>query len=244
MAIQLKNSNDLARTHGIKVLTYGKSGLGKTVLVATAPNPVLISAESGLLSLRKDNLIKLFGKDNPTITYELPVIEITTLDDLIDAHKWAQTSKEAKQFDTLCLDSITEIAEKVLANAKAQVKDPRQAYGELIEKMTLVIRDFRDLKGRNVYMSAKEEFGTDEATGVKSYVPSMPGAKLSQQLPYFFDEVFHLGIAKTLDKVEYRYLRTQPDLQYVAKDRSGTLEPIEQPNLTLIFEKILAGVEV
>lgn len=243
MAIHLKNSNDLARQNGVKVLTYGKAGLGKTVLTATAPNPVLISAESGLLSLKKENLIKLFGADNPTITYEIPVIEITTLDDLIEAHKWAQT-KEARQFDTFCLDSISEIGEKVLANAKQQVKDPRQAYGELIEKMTQVIRDFRDIKGMNVYMSAKEEFSKDEATGVQSYVPSMPGAKLSQQLPYFFDEVFHLGIAKTLDKVEYRYLRTQPDIQYSAKDRSGTLEAIEQPNLSVIFEKILSGVQV
>ncbi len=199
--------------------------MGKTTLCATAPNPFIISAEAGLLSLRK---------------YKIPVTQIKTIEDLIEVYNWCAGSQEASQFWTICLDSLSEIGEVVLSNAKKQVKDPRQAYGELIEKMTSTIRAFRDLPGKNVYMTAKQEPMKDELTGVVRYGPSMPGSKLGPQLPYFFDEVFALRINKTPQGETYRYLLTQPDLQYVAKDRSGALAAIEQPDLTVVFSKINA----
>ena len=238
--IQLKSATTAAANHGVKCLVYGRAGMGKTCLTATAPAPVIISAESGLLSLTRQNLTRIYGENNPMISYNFPVIEITTLADLIDAERWARTSTEAQQFQTVCLDSITEIGEVVLTNAKLAVKDPRQAYGELIEKMTGIIKAFRDLKGKHVYMAAKEERSKDEITGASIIGPAMPGAKLSVQLPYFFDEVFHLGKAKDpTTKAEYRYLRTQPDFSHEAKDRSGMLAEIEYPHLGNIFNKII-----
>lgn len=244
MAIKLTSTAEAANAQGVKVLIYSDAGLGKTMLNATAPTPVLISAESGLLSLRKQNIEKVFGVETPGVSYNIPVIEIETVDDLMEAFKWCTESEECKQFETIAIDSITEIAEVVLSNAKAQVKDPRQAYGELIEKMTNTIRAFRDIKGKHVYMAAKMEMQKDEGSGISLYGPACPGAKLSQQLPFFFDEVFHLGMAKTAptdgsSPVSYRYLRTQPDLQFKAKDRSGALNEIERPDLTHVFNKIL-----
>ncbi len=241
MAIKLVSSNDLATNHGVKCLTYARAGMGKTVLSATAPRPIILSAESGLLSLKKENLVRLYGADKPTISYDMPVIEIKTVDDITEAHKWFLSSNEASGFDTVCIDSISEIGEVILSNAKIDAKDPRQAYGELIDKLAVTVRAFRDLSEKHIYVTAKEEFGKDEVTGVKSFQPSLPGSKLSQQIPYWFDEMFNLGIAKTQEGVEYRYLRTQPDMQYQAKDRSGCLDEIEQPNLTHIFNKIMAG---
>ena len=67
----------------------------------------------------------------------------------------------------------------------------------------------------------------------------MPGSKLGPQLPYLFDEVFRLGKNKTPQGVSYRFLQTDGDLQYVAKDRSGLLEELEPANLTHVFNKIL-----
>ena len=67
----------------------------------------------------------------------------------------------------------------------------------------------------------------------------MPGAKLGGQLPYLFDEVFRLNIGRTPEGVEYRYLQTRPDFQSDAKDRSGCLDAMEQPNLTAVINKIL-----
>ena len=68
----------------------------------------------------------------------------------------------------------------------------------------------------------------------------MPGARLGAELPYLFDEVFQIGIGKTPDGVEYRYLRTHPDIQSEAKDRSGCLDALEPPDLTHIFNKIIS----
>lgn len=224
MALKFTTTDQAAQMNGVKVLVYGGAGMGKTVLCSTAPNPIILSAEGGELSLR---------------SMRIPMIEITTVQDLTEAHQWLSNSAEAKQFQTVCIDSLSEVAEVVLNNAKRQVKDPRQAYGELIEKMESVIRAYRDLPNMNVYMSAKMEPSKDELTGVVKYGPAMPGSKLGSKLPYFFDEVFRLGINKTPQGESYRFLQTQPDMQYEAKDRSGVLAPVEPPHLTAIFNKIL-----
>lgn len=241
MAIQLVSAHSLALNHGVKCMTYGRAGMGKTMLTATAPNPVLISAESGVLSLKRENIERVWGVNSPGICYNIPVIQITTLQDLIEAEVWCRTSAEAGQFQTICLDSITEIAEAVLENAKGQVKDPRQAYGELITQMQKVIKSFRDLKGKHVYMSAKEERFKDESTGITLAGPMMPGAKLGPSIGYLFDEVFQLTTGKNPDNSVYRYLKTQPDFSADAKDRSGALAPVEFPHLGSVFAKIMAG---
>ena len=224
MALKFSTTDKEAVGQGVKVLVYAESGVGKTVLCATAPKPIILSAESGLLSLKK---------------FKIPVIKIETLADLEEAYKWLLAGKQgADQFQTICLDSITEMGEVVLANAKLTVKDPRQAYGELIEKITKQIKQFRDLEGKNVYMSAKMEKSKDEISGMTMFGPSMPGQKMGPAMPYLFDEVFNLRVLQTSEGQKYRALITQPDLQYVAKDRSGALATIEPPDLAKVFSKI------
>ena len=229
--VQIKNTYGIGASNGVKMLVYGKAGRGKTTLCATAPAPIVLSAESGLLALSQ---------------YQLPYIEIKTIDDLTNAFNWAQDSAEANQFQTICLDSVSEIAEVVLTNAKAQkvngkLIDPRQAYGLLIDQMSATIRAFRDLPGKHVYFSAKQEMIKDDYTGITMSGPSMPGTKLGPALPYFFDEVFQLEIGKdTTNNTSYRYLRTQPDFSNDAKDRSGRLDEIEAPDLNNIITKITA----
>jgi len=237
MALKFTSAGQVINS-GIKVMVYGRAGVGKTVLTATLPYPILISAESGALSLKQANLERLFGVGNPTITYNMPMIEISSVEDLRSAYEWCANSKEASQFQSVALDSLSEIAEVVLNNARRQVKDPRQAYGEVIEKMETVIRSFRDLQGKHVCMITKQEPTKDEMTGVVKYGPSMPGNKLGHKVPYFFDEVFRLGVNQTPQGESYRFLQTQPDLQHEAKDRSGALAPLEIPNMSAIFQKI------
>lgn len=213
----------IAASSGVKVIVYGPSGVGKTSLCATAPRPLIVSVESGLLSLRK---------------VDLPVIQVSSIDGLTEVYNWAARSHEAQYFDTLCLDSLSEIAEVVLTNAKKNLKDPRQAYGDLIDRMALIIRCFRDLPQKHVYMAAKMEWVKDEATGICRFQPMMPGQKLGPQLPYLFDEVFRMGVNKTPQGQEYRFLQTKLDMQYEAKDRSGSLDAMEAPDLGNIIRKI------
>lgn len=223
MLNNIRSTQGFGATQGVKILVYGLAGRGKTTLCATCPNPLILSAESGLLSLADFNL---------------PYLEINTIQDLRDIYNWLRSSQEPrKQFQTICLDSISDIAETVLADKKAKVKDGRMAYGEMIDDMHKVIKQFRDLSGYNIYMSAKQERMKNEVTGVIMNVPMMPGAKLGQALPYFPDEVFQLDIEGTGPQ-SYRFLRTQPDFMNDAKDRSGKLNPVEEPHLGKIINKI------
>lgn len=239
--MEIFTTSQVTANNGVKILTYGDSGLGKTLMCATAPSPFVGSAESGLLSLRKKNIEKVHGVNTPGITYDLPGMHITKLDDVYELYRWFSGAAEAKVYETICLDSLSEIGEVCLHNAKKSYKDPRQAYGELITQMEELIRAFRDLPGRHVYMTAKMEPVKNELTGVVTFVPSMPGAKLGPKLPYFFDEMFRLAIGKDQSGKEYRYLQTQPDLQYGAKDRSGALDAVEFPSLTSVINKIIGA---
>jgi phage nucleotide-binding protein len=208
--------------NGVKVLVYGQAGAGKTTLIKTLPDPIILSAEGGLLSIRDA---------------DLPYIEVATMDDLREAYSWLTKSEEAKAYASVALDSISEIAEVVLNAEKKEAKDPRQAYGAMQEQMADIIRSFRDLPGKHVYMSAKLEKTQDEL-GRVLYSPSMPGNKTGQALPYFFDEVLALRVEKDADGVTQRALMCDSDGLWLAKDRSGKLDVWEAPDLGAIIDKI------
>jgi phage nucleotide-binding protein len=221
MAIQLKRTKE-ATAQAVKLLVYGQAGAGKTSLIPTLPKPVILSAEGGLLSIADTNL---------------PFIEITSMAELQEAYKWLTSSTEAKEFQSVALDSISEIAEVVLNAEKKINKDPRAAYGAMQEQMADVIRAFRDLPGKHVYMSAKLEKTQDEM-GRVLYAPSMPGNKTGQSLPYFFDEVLALRVEKDAEGNTRRALMTDGDGLWLAKDRSGKLEVWEDADLGDIIRKI------
>jgi phage nucleotide-binding protein len=221
MAINVKTTGSLA-ANGVKVLVYGQAGAGKTSLIKTLPSPIVLSAEGGLLSIQDA---------------DLPFIEIASMTDLQEAYKWLTESDDAKAYKSVALDSISEIAEVVLNAEKKATKDPRQAYGAMQEQMADIIRAFRDLPGRHVYMSAKLEKTQDEM-GRVLYAPSMPGNKTGQALPYFFDEVLALRVEKDGDGNTQRALMCDSDGLWLAKDRSGKLDMWEAPDLSAVFAKI------
>ena len=221
MAISVKSTRNLVAA-GVKVLCYGAAGAGKTTLIKTLPQPIVLSAEGGLLSIQDA---------------DLPYIEINSMEVLREAYQWLTQSNEAKSFQSVALDSISEIAEVVLNAEKKATKDPRQAYGAMQEQMADIIRAFRDLPGRHVYMSAKLEKTQDEM-GRVLYAPSMPGNKTGQALPYFFDEVLALRVEKDGEGNTQRALMCDSDGLWLAKDRSGKLDMWEAPDLSAVFAKI------
>lgn len=223
MAISIKRTSS-AHANGVKLLVFGAAGAGKTTLIRTLPNPIIISAEAGLLSL--------VGED-------LPYVEVGTMKELHEAFAWLTDSEEARGFESVAIDSISEIAEVVLNHEKKIAKDPRQAYGAMQEQMTDLIRAFRDLP-RNVFMSAKCEKAQDEQ-GRMLYSPSMPGNKLAQAIPYLVDEVLALRVEKDAEGNPVRGLMCHPDGLWTAKDRSGRLEAWEAADLGAVIRKIAGG---
>ena len=217
MAISLKRTGGLS-ANGVKLLVYGAAGAGKTSLIKTLPDVVVLSAEGGLLSIQDA---------------DLPYLEITSMQDLQEAYSWVMES----DYKSVALDSISEIAEVCLSHEKKVNKDPRAAYGSMQEQMADIIRTFRDIPGRHVLMTAKLEKTQDEM-GRVLYSPSMPGNKTGQALPYFFDEVMALRVEKTPEGKTERALMCDSDGLWLAKDRSGKLEPYEAPDLGAIIAKI------
>ncbi len=221
MALKLKSTKDYA-TANINLLVYGESGVGKTCLCATAPKPLIISAEGGMLSLAEQ---------------DIPVYEIKSRADCDEIYDFLTTSKEAKKYETICIDSISEIAEVLLSSEKKKTKDARQAYGVMNDEMAILIRGFRDLD-KNVYFSAKVKKTIDENSGHTTYIPAVPGNSILQSLPFFFDAVLAMRYGKLEDSTIYRYLQTSGDLQWTAKDRSNKLDKMEEPSIDKLFAKM------
>lgn len=210
----------------VKMTVYGPSGVGKTSLCATAPRPVIISAEKGLLSLA--------DKD-------IPVIEVFSIDEFKEAYEYL-TGEAGDEFDTICIDSISELSEKMLGDFSKQYADGRKAYGKLNEEFMELLRKFRDIPGKHVLFIAKQNRIEDSHTGITTFGPSLPGKTLVREMPYLTDMVFCLRIGTMqVDGAneEYRYLQTQPSVTHDAKDRSGILKPIERPDLGVVIKKIM-----
>jgi len=84
MAINLKTTSGL-HANGVKLLVYGQAGAGKTSLIPTLPNPIVLSAEGGLLSIADA---------------DIPFIEISSMMDLTEAYGWLTESKEAEGYQS------------------------------------------------------------------------------------------------------------------------------------------------
>ena len=198
---------------GVKLLMYGASGAGKTTLIQTAEDPFIISSERGLLSLA--------GLD-------IPVGEIQTEAELKEAYEYSIKSDH----ETICLDSLSDIAESLLVEYKDKFTDGRQAYGKLNDVMGKYIRLFRDIKGKHVYFTAKE--AKVEMNGVNIAQPSMPGQTLTNNLPYYFDCVLRLEANKKGERI----VHTASTFTQVCKDRSNKLDKTEKPDLGVLIAKI------
>ena len=221
---QIQNTRDVKTHNGIKVMVYGLAGSGKTRLLATAPKPIIVSAEQGLLSLSNQDVPFIQIKQGPN---EKPALE--------QLKEIRMQIYNDKRFWTACLDSASEIAEVCLRDMMARNKDPRKAYGDMAQEVLAEVRMWRDFPQRHIVFIMKQGRIKDEQTGGILNGPLMPGNQLDQHMPYMFDELFQL-----VTMGGNSGLRTRRDNLNEAKDRSGKLDEWERPDLTYIFNKIAA----
>ncbi len=228
MALKIQTIDESLESTGIKALVYGLLGTGKTRLLATPAahqEPVLIiNVEGGLLSLQ--NIPDEHKK----------YIRVVKASSFRDIDEIMNDLEKSHDFAWVCPDSISEIADIVLNNEKSNNTDGRAAYGNLADIMMAMLRDFRDMPNYNVCMTAKMTRFTDDVTNRTMYWPLMPGKTLTNGIGYLFDEVFALRVEG--EEEPSRWLQTSRDIQYEAKDRSGTLDMFEQPDLFEIEKKI------
>lgn len=212
-----------AQTH---CLIYGPAKSGKTRLALTAPAPIICDLDKGLSSVREANL---------------PYVSCANYSSYLAFHKWVCTSPEAKQFQTVIIDDLTELAELFLIDEKPKHKNLMQAYGALNDAMMLLIRELRAIPDKNVVLLCKQEKIKDENSGMILFGPKIPGQAVGPMLPYLVGEVYHIEKwTNPEDKQTYDVLRTQRDNAVDAGSRSGRLNVFEYANLANIFAKVMS----
>ena len=219
----LKPIGQLAGCYGAKILAYGQAGCGKTPLILTAPAPVVCVTEPGMLSLKGCNSV--------------PAAACYSADEIEDFFKWLFSSSEVKNFQTVCIDSISQLAEIILESEMKKFKNKLQAYGEMSRKVMNIVNGLYFMKNLNVYMIAKlQKVQEGEVFTLRPY---FPGQDLNVKIPHLFDEIFYIESKPSVgNQKPTQLINTQSGYNFIARDRSGKLLPTEQPNLTQIIGKI------
>lgn len=187
--------------HKVKAVIYGASGTGKTTFAGTAKNSIFASAEKGLLSIadKKPNYV-----------------DIKSLKDLKDLLQYLSTEKH--NFETVIIDSVTEINDIIKQDIEKKTGRPMQLqdWGTLSKEIKGLFKGFRDLP-MHVLFLAQETSEKDEDVVVK-IVPSLNG-KAATEIAYFMDIVGYIFI----DKAGQRKIITNATAKLLTKDRSNKI---------------------
>lgn len=231
----IKNTKELSQGP-IKVLVYGESGSGKTSLAKTlpgAPKDVLVvSAESGLLPL-KDSGIDYIDITRDQENALLP--REKRLDVLLEAYKYLLTDEAKSKYKWVVIDSLSEIQQCLMEALRLKhlnSKDNFAVYRDNLEKMSSIVKMFRDLPSFNVLMICLSERDKDD--NGKIFQNFALTGKIASLIPQFFDQVMYL----VADNEGKRLLFCDKTDKVFAKDRSGRLNKIEDANMDVIVAKI------
>jgi hypothetical protein len=232
---QLQPAHKLAQRYGVKCLAYGPPGSGKTPLVNTAPRPVMLVTEPGLLSMRNSNVPCWTGESTAKIE---------------EFFKWAFESREMNNFDTIAVDSVSQMAEIVLAETFAKNRDGRKAYGDMSKQVMEWLDGIYFMQQKHVWLTAKQTSYEDvtyslaPGTGMpiaqskKKFTHYFPGQDLNVKVPHRYDEILHVGTA-TINGARHRVIRCWPTDEIMARDRSGNLAEYEPHDLSALFKKAM-----
>lgn len=234
-AKDLKPAGVLAKNYGCKAILYGQPGVGKTPVLNTAPRPVMLSCEPGLKSMRGSTL---------------PTWEAHTGGQIEEFFKWFFNSSEAKNFDTLGLDSGSQMAEIILKEEEKKHKDGRKVYGEMARICMGYFDDLFFMPDKNIVLICKQMKAEVAKQMVKdssgAYVveasyqaqPYFPGNDLNIKVPHRYDDILHMGFAQIPGVGRTVAIRTKNTDEILARNRTGTLAELEFPDLTAIFNKV------
>lgn len=218
------NANDLmpagefARNYGVKAIIYGPPGSAKTPLINTCPRPVLLITEPGALSLRGS---------------KVPAYEAYTEEKIDEFFKWFFDSNETKNFDTLAIDSTSQMADTYLQVAKVKIKHGLQQYGWMAERTMAHLRRVFFTKNKHTYLIAKEQ----DQSGLKK--PYWPGQDLNVNIPHLYDAIIRVAKASIPNVGETLAFQCQGTFDVIARNRTGNLNQYEEPHFGKLIAKAM-----
>lgn len=219
----LQPANRLAALYGAKTVVYGPPGVGKTPILNTAPRPVLCCVEPGMLSMRLSNV---------------PTFQAFTAKAIDEFFDWVLRSPEAANFDTICVDSVSQMAEVILEEELGRNRDGRKAYGEMSRRVMKHMNGVFFAQRKHTYLICKQ--ASVEDGNIRQFRPYFPGQDLNVKVPHLFDVIMQLGIHNIPGAGQHKAFRTSASLDAIARDRSGRLSEFEPCDLTALFNKIMS----
>lgn len=250
----------------MKMLIYGRHGIGKTTLAASATEVetmkdiLIIDAEAGDLSL-----LGFEGIDTITVsTFE----QVSKILHFLKVHHdfWVKgdleklcrlqeqvtgqeegTVTEPKKYLTIIIDSLTEVEALVMnqllgIGANVQLHDDvgSAEWSEYKKNKNMIERMVREFKNlpMHIIMICSESYSQDE-TKKMLFQPSMTG-KLSRSIQGFFDIVGFLTNAIGTDGKPIRRLHVQPAAGYDAKCRIASFkgDHFDDPTIGRILKEV------
>lgn len=244
--LNIITTDDISREGTKCILTYGNAGIGKTMMIATAEDPIMIDIEGGSESLSKSNMEKVWDKSRP-----IPCIQIRNISDWREVFRAIKSkSAEFKPYRTLCIDSLSEITgliynHYVMEEGPSKIEQRKiNGYQHLKIAMGEIVRVLRNSEDHDIYATATiQVLSKDESAGMPySHTLAMYSKNLAGDIMHQFDEIYAMLIQKE-EKKDRRLLLTRNDGVYNAKSRCGLLDQYELPNLKKLFDKLRAKSE-
>ncbi len=230
----LKAAGDHAQNFGVKAIVYGPAGTGKTPILNTAPRPVLLATEAGLLSMRGSTI---------------PTYEAYTSQRVDEFFKWFFNSTETKNFDTLGIDSGSQIAD-IYLNAALQgtskqgnKKHGMAAYGEMATNTMEHLRTLYYTRYKHVYMICKEQIADVDYQSLRR--PWFPGQVLPIDVPHLYDFIIRLAKTNVPGVVgETLAFQCVGNMNVLARNRTGNLNEYEPPHFGNLVEKAMTAAPI
>lgn len=219
---EFRMAKEFALKYGCKSMVHGDPGVGKTPVVNTAPRPVLGICEPGMLSMR-----------NSTIA----AIDLFTVKRIDDWFAWIKGSHETRHFDTIALDSASELCEIKLRELQAKGGHGLKIYGEMADWAYGHFNMLFFLPQKHIYLISKQGYTLGEP---KLRAPYFPGKDLNVRIPHMYDVILHMAVHAVPGVGQVKAFRTAASFEAVARDRSGSLAEFEPCDLTALFRKVMS----
>jgi hypothetical protein len=256
----------LKEKRGHKIVVCGKSGVGKTTLVRTldTQKTLFMDLEAGDAAIEgvAVDVIRprtwtecrdfacLLGGPNPSLSDDMCYSQAHY--DLV-CQTYGEPSTFLSKYDTIFVDSIT-VAGRLCwlycqnssdnKSDRTGKIDIRNAYGMQGREMMGWLTHLQHIRDKNVIFVGILDTKVDDY-GRETFELQIEGSKTGRELPGIVDEVITMAVMNTDEGVPYRAFvcQTLNPWNYPAKDRSGLLELVEEPNLGKLLEKMSGVVQ-